>query len=59
MRALDCIALLFGVIQLFFSDVGGRGGGVEFEKVAQLPTEIMVALMGGGDFYGQECDQPQ
>ena len=58
-RPLDCVALLSGAIRLFFADVGGQGGGVDFEKVAQLPAEIMVGLMGGGDFYGNEFDQPK
>lgn len=58
-RPLDCVALLSGVIQLFFADVGGRGGGVNFEKVSQLPAEIMVGLMGGGDFCSNEFDQPK
>lgn len=58
-RPLDCVVLLSGVIRLFFADVGGQSGGVDFEKVAQLPAEIMVGLMGGGDFYGPGCDQPQ
>jgi hypothetical protein len=58
-RPLDCVALLSGVIRLFFADVGGRGSCANFEKVAQLPAEIMVGLMGGGDFYGNEFDQPE
>ena len=57
-RVLDCVTLLSGVLRLFFADVGGQNGGVGFERVSQLPAELMVSLMGVGDLYTRERDRP-
>ena len=58
-RVLDCVTLLSGVIRLFFADVGGQNVGVGFERISQLPAELMVSLMGVGDLYTRERDLPE
>ena len=57
-RVLDCVTLLSGVLRLFFADVGDQNGGVGFERVSQLPAELMISLMGVGDLYTRERDRP-
>lgn len=57
-RVLDCVTLLSGVLRLFFADVGDQNGGVGFERVSQLPAELMISLMGVGDLYTRERNRP-
>jgi hypothetical protein len=57
-RVLDCVTLLSGVIRLFFADVGGQNVGVGFDRISQLPAELMISLMGVGDLYTRERDRP-